>query len=220
MEELDYTALMERYQSLPVEELLRLNDRKEDLTPLAQQALAHAVSRRRGEFAVAVKTRAADEAADLAALERNAEIQWERQVREDKRFKWYLIIVSALLALWFIIDLSREPGQRAGLPLNLLVTVVAVIWAAKLAQRFWKPRPVRPGGVDQGMKPESYKPSSNGLTRKRKLLLLISLALLILAAVNDFGEFGWFGQYGKGVFGLAMFLMTLALPRETWERKT
>lgn len=68
MEELDQSALVERYQNLTDEELLRLVDRRAELVSMAQLALDQEAGRRRARLELLRRTQAVASAeADLRA---------------------------------------------------------------------------------------------------------------------------------------------------------
>src|SRR5262245_39020590 len=98
MKEDDYSVIVERYRSLPDEEVLQLHQRKADLLPLAQQALEHEVAKRSVRIEALKQARASDAASDLAWGERQVKTEAQKQAHLSRRMPWYLAVVSPLVA--------------------------------------------------------------------------------------------------------------------------
>jgi hypothetical protein len=136
VEERDYSAYVDSYRSLPVEELLKLHVHKSDLHAVAQQALEDELARRRAQVDEVKLAQATDRVADSEWDAKQREISTQRELRETKRIKWYLAILSPLAVLAFVSE-PREAQDTFLRPATLILIVVVVWWSVILGQWIW-----------------------------------------------------------------------------------
>jgi hypothetical protein len=129
MEEPEYLTFVDRYRSLPDEELLQLFERKSDLQPIALKALDQELASRRVSIDALRLTQAADKVADEVRAEQQFELHLQREARKERRVHWYMIAATPLALLAYI---SEQPDPQQGIvrPLTYLLFVIAVYWIA------------------------------------------------------------------------------------------
>jgi hypothetical protein len=147
MEDSDYSGLIDRYRSMPPEELLRLYELKTDLRQEARRAVEIVAHGRHIELEGVRRLRAMDQATDIEWNAKQAEADQRERLRTTKRLKWYLVVLTPLVVLGFLLD-PREPAESHWRPTTYLLVMVVAWWVAILVRWIVSRRRVNVGGGD------------------------------------------------------------------------
>jgi hypothetical protein len=95
-------------------------------------ALDQEASRRRLQLEGVKQTRAADEAADLARETQQQELDERKRLKEYRRYKWGMTIVSPVVAIWFLFEPPKLVDLRG--PKGLIVATILFWWVAEFVR--------------------------------------------------------------------------------------
>jgi hypothetical protein len=135
----DYAKIVEHYQHLADDELLRLSDARSQLDPEALPALDSEVARRKVQLDALRRDQVAARASHADWLKSEHTPTARIEAWRTRMLRWMMIVVVPLLPIMFISEI-RSPNGITG-SFVAFVVVVGVYWALVIVTRLRARRP-------------------------------------------------------------------------------